>query len=145
MSTLLEHEDLGILLAMVFLAWSDKSLSEDEIELIRKEVHDQGLSVQEVQLLLQAIYEPPSPETIATYLPTPQSRKAAAAAAHVVALADHSLTFTELDAFDRLCEALGLSAVERDEIRTFGEREIRLAREGRWPDALLLEKLELDA
>ena len=144
MSNFSEHDDLGILLAMVFIAWSDKSLADDELQLIRAEAHDQGLDEQELSLLLQAIYQPPSPEIIATYLPTPQSRKAAAVAAYVAALSDHSLTFAELDAFDRLCEALDLSEAEREEIRDFGDRELRLARAGNWRDALLLERAGAD-
>lgn len=144
MSNLLEHEDLGILLAMVFIAWADRSLADDELQLIREEAHDQGLDEEELSALLQTIYQPPSLGTIVSRLPTPQSRKAAAVAAYVTALSDRSLVPAELDAFDRLCEALGLSAAERDEIRTFGERELRLAREGNWGDALFLERLEFD-
>jgi len=45
MSTPTEHEDLGIVLAMVFMSWSDQSLNEQEIQLIREEARNQGLDV----------------------------------------------------------------------------------------------------
>lgn len=142
MSACSRHEDLGISLAMVFISWSDRSLAERELQLVREEARDQGLDEEEMDLLLRAIYEPPSLVTIASYLPTPESRKAAAVAAYVSALSDHTLTFEELDAFDQMCEAFGLSIPERDEIRAFGDREVRLSRTGGWQDAFLLERLE---
>jgi len=138
------HEDLGIILAMVFMSWSDQALAEQEIQLIREEARNQGLDEQELGILMQAMDQPPSLETIIAYLPSQESRKAAAVAAYVSALADHALTPEELDAFDQMCEAFGLSTSEREEIRAFGDREIRLTKAGDWQDVLLLENLEIN-
>ncbi|TEU14784.1 MAG: hypothetical protein E3J21_14870 [Anaerolineales bacterium] len=139
------HEDLGIVLAMVFMSWSDQSLAEQEIQLIREEARNQGLDEKELNILMQAIDQPPSLETIVSYLPTQESRKAAAVAAYVSALADHALAPEELEAFDQMCEVFGLTKLEQDEIRAFGDREIRLTKSGDWQDVLLLENLEIDS
>ena len=134
------HEDLGIVLAMVHVAWSDKALDETELELVQTEARDQGLDEEEVGLLRDALLRPPSVEVIARYLTTDESRKAAALAAYATALADHKLTFEEMDAFEQLCAGLGLSDSEQNEVRTFAEREVRLARAHEWEKALLLEE-----
>lgn len=144
MSTPTEHEDLGIVLAMVFMSWSDQSVNEQEIQLIREEARNQGLDEEELNLLSQAVHQPPSLDTIVSYLPTLESRKAAATAAYVSALVDHNLTLEELKAFDQMCKTFGLSEVERDEIRAFGDREVPLTKAGDWKDALFLEKIEVD-
>ena len=144
MSTTTEHEDLGIVLAMVFMSWSDQSLNEQEIQLIREEAHNQGLDEEELNLLSQVVHQPPSLETIISYLPTPESRKAAATAAYVSALVDRTLTLEELKAFDQMCKTFGLSELERDEIRAFGDREILLTKAGDWKEALFLENIEID-
>jgi uncharacterized membrane protein YebE (DUF533 family) len=144
MSTPTEHEDLGIVLAMVFMSWSDQSLNEQEIRLIREEASNQGLDEEELNLLSQVIHQPPSLETIVSYLPTLESRKASATAAYVSALADHTLTLEELKAFDQMCKTFGLSELEQDEIRAFGDREIPLTKAGDWKEALFLENIEID-
>lgn len=144
MSTPAEHEDLGIVLAMVFMSWSDQSLNEQEIQLIFEESRNQGLDVDELNLLRQALHQPPSLEAIVSYLPTPVSRKAAAIAAYISALADHSLTLEEIETFDQMCKAFGLSELERDEIRAFGDSEIPLTKSGDWKEALFLENIEID-
>lgn len=117
--------DLGILLAMVFMSWSDKQISEEELQLIQEKAKDEGLDEQEVSILMQATIQPPLLETIVSYLPTPESRKAAATIAYLVAWSDSVLTAQELDAFNTMCAALGLSSSERDEIRELGDRKIR--------------------
>ena len=144
MSTLTEHEDLGIVLAMVFMSWSDQSLNKQEIQLIREETCNQGLDEEELNLLSQVIHQQPSLETIVSYLPTLESRKAAATAGYVSALVDRTLTLEELKAFDQMCKTFGLSELERDEIRAFGDREIPLTKAGDWKEALFLEKIEID-
>ena len=144
MSTTTEHEDLGIVLAMVFMSWSDQSLNEQEIQLIREEARNQGLDEEELNLLSQVVHQPPSLETIVSYLPTLESRKAAATAAYVSALVDRTLTLEELKAFDQMCKTFGLSELERDEIRAFGDREIPLTKAGDWKEALYLENIEFD-
>jgi uncharacterized membrane protein YebE (DUF533 family) len=144
MSTPTEHEDLGIVLAMVFMSWSDQSLNEQEIQLIHEEARNQGLDEEELNLLSQVVHHPPSLETIVSYLPTLESRKAAATAAYVSALVDHNLTLEELKAFDQMCKTFGLSELERDEIRVFGDREIPLTKAGDWKEALFLENIEID-
>jgi uncharacterized membrane protein YebE (DUF533 family) len=144
MSTPTEHEDLGIVLAMVFMSWSDQSLNEQEIQLIREEARNQGLDEEEWNLLSQVVHQPPSLETIVSYLPTLESRKAAATAAYVSALVDRTLTLEELKAFDQMCKTFGLSELERDEIRVFGDREIPLIKAGDWKEALFLENIEID-
>lgn len=144
MSTPTEHEDLGIVLAMVFMSWSDQSLDEQEIQLIREEARDQGLDEDELNLLSQVIHQPPSLETIVSYLPTLESRKAAATAAYVSALVDRTLTLEELKAFDQMCETFGLSELERDAIRAFGDHELPLTEAGDWEKALFLENIEID-
>ena len=144
MSNLTEHEDLGIVLAMVFMSWSDQSLNEQEFQLIREEARNQGLDEEEMNLLNQVVHEPPSLETIVSYLPTLESRKAAATAAYVSALVDRTLTLEELKAFDQMCKTFGLSELERDEIRAFGDREIPLTKAGDWKEALYLENIEFD-
>ena len=144
MSTSTEHEDLGIVLAMVFMSWSDQSLNEQEIQLIREEARNQGLDEEELNLLSQVVHQPPSLETIVSYLPTLESRKAAATAAYVSALVDRTLTLEELKAFDQMCKTFGLSESERDEIRAFGDREIPLTKAGDWKEALFLENIEID-
>lgn len=144
MSTPTEHEDLGIVLAMVFMSWSDQSLNEQEIQLIREEARNQGLDEEELNLLSQVVHQPPSLETIVSYLPTLESRKAAATAAYVSALVDRTLTLEELKAFDQMCKTFGLSELERDEIRAFGDREILLTKAGDWKEALFLENIEID-
>jgi len=144
MSTSTEHEDLGIVLAMVFMSWSDQSLNEQEIQLIREEARNQGIDEEELNLLNQVVHQPPSLETIVSYLPTLESRKAAATAAYVSALVDRTLTLEELKAFDQMCKTFGLSELERDEIRAFGDREIPLTKAGDWKEALFLENIEID-
>ena len=144
MSNPTEHEDLGIVLAMVFMSWSDQSLNEQEIQLIREEARNQGLDEEELNLLNQVVHQPPSLETIVSYLPTLESRKAAATAAYVSALVDRTLTLEELKAFDKMCKTFGLSELERDEIRAFGDREIPLTKAGDWKEALFLENIEFD-
>ncbi|MCB8975865.1 MAG: DUF533 domain-containing protein [Ardenticatenaceae bacterium] len=144
MSTSTEHEDLGIVLAMVFMSWSDQSLNEQEVQLINEEARNQGLDEKELNLLNQAMHQPPSLETIVSYLPTLESRKAAAVAAYISALADRTLTLEELKTFDQMCEVFGLSELERDEIRAFGDREIPLTKTGDWKEALFLENIEFD-
>ena len=144
MSTSTEHEDLGIVLAMVIMSWSDQLLNEQEIQLIREEAHNQGLDEEELNLLSQVLHQPPSLETILSYLPTLDSRKAAATAAYVSALVDRTLTLEELKAFEQMCKAFGLSELERDEIRAFGDREIPLTKDGNWKEALYLENIEFD-
>jgi uncharacterized membrane protein YebE (DUF533 family) len=144
MATPTEHEDLGIVLAMVFMSWSDQSLNEQEIQLIREEARNQGLDEEELNLLSQVVHQPPSLETIVSYLPTLESRKAAATAAYVSALVDRTLTLEELKAFDQMCKTFGLSELERDEIRVFGDREIPLIKAGDWKEALFLENIEID-
>ncbi len=144
MSTTTEHEDLGIVLAMVFMSWSDQSLNEQEIQLIREEARNQGLDEEELNLLSQVVHQPPSLETIVSYLPTLESRKAAATAAYVSALVDRTLTLEELKAFDQMCKTFGLSELERDEIQAFGDREIPLTQAGHWKEALFLENIEID-
>jgi uncharacterized membrane protein YebE (DUF533 family) len=144
MSTSTEHEDLGIVLAMVFMSWSDQSLNEQEIQLIREEALNQGLDEEELNLLSQVVHQPPSLETIVSYLPTLESRKAAATAAYVSALVDRTLTLEELKAFDQMCKTFGLSELERDEIRAFGDREIPLTKAGDWKEALFLENIDID-
>ena len=144
MSTSTEHEDLGIVLAMVFMSWSDQSLNEQEIQLIHEEARHQELDEEELNLLSQVIHQPPSLETIVSYLPTLESRKAAATAAYVSALVDRNLTLEELNAFDQMCKTFGLSELERDEIRAFGDREIPLIKAGDWKEALFLENIEID-
>ncbi len=144
MSNPTEHEDLGIVLAMVFMSWSDQSLNEQEIQLIREEAHNQGLDEDELNLLTQVVHQSPSLETIVSYLPTRESRKAAATAAYVSALADRTLTLEEFKAFDQMCKTFGLSELERDEIRAFGDREIPLTKAGDWKEALFLENIEID-
>ena len=144
MSTSTEHEDLGIVLAMVFMSWSDQLLNEQEIQLIREEARNQGLDEEELNLLSQVVHQPPSLETIVSYLSTLESRKAAATAAYVSALVDRNLTLEELKAFDQMCKTFGLSELERDEIRAFGDREIPLTKAGDWKEALFLENIEID-
>lgn len=144
MSASSEHEDLGIVLAMVYMSWADQSLTEQEVELIRQEAHNQGLDEQELNILAQVIHEPPSLETIASYLPTLESRKAAATAAYISALVDHTLASEELEVFNQMCDMFGLSASEREEIQAFGNREVPLTKAGDWQEALFLENLTLD-
>jgi len=144
MSNPAEHEDLGIVLAMVFMSWSDQSLNEQEIQLIYEESRNQGLDEEELNLLSQMVHQPPILETIVSYLPTLESRKSAATAAYISALADRNLTLDELKAFDQMCKTFGLSELERDEIRAFGDREIPLTKTGDWKEALFLENLEID-
>lgn len=144
MSTETEHEDLGIVLAMVFMSWADQSLSKEEIKLINEEAQNQGLDGDELKILDALLYQPPSLETIASYLPTLISRKAAATAAYISALVDRTLTLEEIDAFDKMCKAFGLSKLDQDEIRDFGDRELPLTKSGDWKDALFLERLEID-
>ena len=81
---------------MVFMSWSDQSLNEQEIQLIREEARNQGLDEEELNLLSQVVHQPPSLEAILSYLPTLESRKAAATAAYVSALVDRKLTLEEL-------------------------------------------------
>ena len=144
MSNPTEHEDLGIVLAMVFMSWSDQSLNKQEIQLIHEEARNQGLDEDELNLLSQVIHQQPSLETIVSYLPTLESRKAAATAGYVSALVDRTLTLEELKAFDQMCKIFGLSELERDEIRAFGDREIPLTKAGEWKEALFLENIEVD-
>jgi len=144
MFTPTEHEDLGIVLAIVFMSWSDQWLNEQEIQLIREEAHNQGLDEEELNLLSQMVHQPPSLETIVSYLPTLESRKAAATAAYVSALVDRTLSLEELKAFDQMCKIFGFSELERDEIRAFGDREIPLTKAGDWKEALFLENIEID-
>lgn len=144
MSIPTEHEDLGIVLAMVFMSWSDQSLNEQEIQLIREEARNQALDEEEMNLISQVAHQPPLLETIVSYLPTLESRKAAATAAYISALVDRTLTLEELKAFDQMCKTFGLSELERDEIRAFGDREIPLTKAGDWKEALFLENIEID-
>jgi hypothetical protein len=97
-----------------------------------------------MNLLSQVVHQPPLLETIVSYLPTLESRKAAATAAYVSALVDRQLTLEELKAFEQMCKTFELSDSERDEIRAFGDREIPLTKAGEWKEALFLENIEID-
>ncbi len=116
--------DLGILLALVFMSWSDENLSAEEIQLLKKRARDEGLEENEVKMLHEATLRPPLLETIATYLPTPESRNAAATVAYLTALTDSILTENELAAFDKMCQTLQLSQTERKNILRLGEQRI---------------------
>ena len=59
-------------------------------------------------------------------------------------MVDRTLTLEELKAFEQMCKAFGLSELERDEIRAFGDREIPLTKDGNWKEALYLENIEFD-
>ncbi len=118
--------DLGILLSMVFMSWSAESITDTERDLIIKRAQDEGLDEHEVNMLLRATVQPPLLENIVSYLPTPESRKAAATIAYLTALSDSVLTVSELQAFDLICGALGLSEKDRKEIRTLGEQQVGL-------------------
>ena len=142
MDDLPEHEQMGMILAMMFLAWSDRSLAESELALIESEAQKGGFDEEELIPLFEAVHHSLTPEVIVSYLPSIESRKAAAIGAYMVALADHSLSNVELEAFDALCRALEIPEEERDEIRSFGERELYLAQTHNWRDALLLERLD---
>ncbi len=114
--------DLGILLAMVFMSWAGEPISAEESRILERRAQDAGLDPKDVAVLRQAAAQPPLLETVVAYLPTPEARRAAATVAYLVALSDNVLTLAELQAFDQMCTALGLSAEERQAIRTLGER-----------------------
>lgn len=116
--------DLGLLLSMVFMSWSDSKLSDSEKQLLEIRARDEGLDEQDVNILMQAAIEAPLLETIEAYLPTAESRKAAATAAYLTALNDNILTEEELLAFEKMCEALGLSEAERQDVRKLGEQQL---------------------
>ena len=54
------------------------------------------------------------------------------------------MTLEEIETFDQMCKAFGLSELERDEIRAFGDSEIPLTKSGDWKEALFLENIEID-
>ena len=120
--------DLGILLAMIFMSWSDEDLTATDVQLLRERARDDGLEEKDVKVLTEALLQPPLLETIVSYLPSHEARKAAATAAYLVALDDEVLTLDELHAFDEMCTALGLTAEEREEIRALGRKSKRLNR-----------------
>ncbi len=126
------------------MSWSDQSLNEQEIQLIREEARNQGLDEEELHLLSQVICQPPSLETIVSYLPSLEARKAAATAAYISALIDRNLTIEEIKTFYQMCKTFGLSELEWEEIRAFGDREIPLTKAGDWKGALFLENIEID-
>ena len=137
-----DREDLGILLSMAYLAWADRSLDERELALLREEAGDQGLSDGEVNELIAAMLtEAASISNISEALPTVEGKKGALFSAYVTALADHQLSMAELDAFDALCEGLGMSSEDATEIRQAAEREVRAVRAGDWEQPLFLERL----
>ncbi|MFQ5640214.1 MAG: RNA-binding domain-containing protein [bacterium] len=109
--------DLGILLAMVFMSWSESEITEEDIRLLETRAEDEGLEERDVAILRQSIHQPPLLTTIASYLPTPESKRAAATIAYLTALSDNELTEKELSAFEKMCRELGLSQTEQDEIR----------------------------
>lgn len=124
------HEDLGILLAMLYMAWSDRALSQDELKLVAQEVGDQGLSKQETKILADAVVEgQPTLEDIKKYLSSEEARKAAITAACLVAYSDKAIRFEELDAFDELCVALNITDEEKMEIKDYADRCFRLVKE----------------
>ncbi|HEX9596820.1 MAG TPA: hypothetical protein VF982_08085, partial [Anaerolineales bacterium] len=87
---------------------------------------DEGLDEAEVNMLMRATVQPPLLDNIVSYLPSPESRKAAATIAYLTALSDSKITAKELKAFDLMCQALDISAQEREEIRKLGERQVGL-------------------
>jgi len=117
--------DLGILLAMVFMSWSDHKLTEDEINLIERRARDEGLDEQEVNLLMRATVHPPLVETIANYLPTMESKKAAATIAYLSAISDNKVTARECEAFGRICDALGLQDKDRKDIQALASKSLQ--------------------
>jgi len=119
-----EELDLGILLAMVFMSWSDERLSENEQNLLESRARDEGLEESEIRLLHEAKSKPPLLNTIVPYLPTKEASKAAATIAYLTALSDSVVTDKEKQAFEKMCDALGLSDEEREDILQLGEQRI---------------------
>lgn len=119
-----EDLDLGVLLAMVFMSWSHESLSDAERQLLETRARDEGLEEDEVRALREAMQTRPLLETIASYLPTRESRKAAATIAYLTALSDSIITESERAAFEKMCDVLGISLGERDDILMLGEQRI---------------------
>lgn len=112
--------DLGILLAMIFMSWSDENITESDIKLLEERARDEGLDEEEVAILLQATFKPPLLENIVSFLPTHDSRRAAATVAYLTAISDNVLSSNEFKAFDKMSEALGLNESERNDIRKLG-------------------------
>ncbi len=112
--------DLGILLAMIFMSWSDQNITENDIKLLEERARGEGLEEEEVAILLQATFKPPLLENIVSFLPTHNSRRAAATVAYLTAISDNVLSSNEFKAFDKMCEALGLNESERHDIRQLG-------------------------
>lgn len=134
------HDDLGILLAMAYIAWADDSLARAELDLILEEAADQGLDEAEQRTLRDALLERPTAEAIAARLTTDDARRAALYAGHVTAWADARVERTELQALDALGEALGLDASARADVEQAATATVRNAQHGHWQQALLLEE-----
>jgi len=117
--------DLGILLAMVFMSWSDHKLTEEEVQLIERRARDEGLDEQEVNLLMRSTVRPPLVETIAHYLPTLESRRAAATVAYLSAISDDKVTEKECEAFGHICDALGLPEQDRQDIQKLAGKSLQ--------------------
>ena len=107
---------LGVLLAMVYMGWSDKTLTESEFQLIRGEAQRYELDKKKMEILLKAIYDPPNMDQILSYLPDRESKKIAATAVFAMAWSDNAVSSEELHVFDRMCEIFDLSDKEQEEI-----------------------------
>jgi len=124
----LDHAEssLGILLAMAFMGWSDKSLAWRELLLILEEARQLEFDEAKIDHLLHAIINPPALKEIAAYLPTEELRIIAAEAACTIALADRVLTIEEITTFKQMCEAFELSSTQMGEIRSACEQRVLL-------------------
>ena len=137
-----EHDDLGILLAMIFAAWADGRITHDEIQLVREEIADQGLDQLELSIAREALLEPPTAERVARLFTTDDARMAGLLAAHITVLSDANLAFDEIRALSDLGDAMGLGEEAQAEVRQFAEREAGLIRAKDWEGTLLLERMD---
>lgn len=135
------HQDLGILLSMLYVAWADDELSASELATLKAEIADQGLDEAEARMVYEALPDPPPPEAIARFLPEPESRLAALSAAYVMAFADASLAVSEMHRLDELARAFSISEAKHERVRALAFRQVQYAHQGRWQEALFLENI----
>ena len=121
--------NLGVFLAMIYMSWQDKSLAEQELQLIQTEIDNQNLNEEELNTIRAAMFKPPTIQEMAMQLPTHESRKLAVTAAYLVTLADNALTIEELHAFDNMCRYFNISLEEQESIHLFGNECVRLSRD----------------
>lgn len=135
------NDDLGIVLAMVYVAWADDVLTKSELDAIVEEAADQGLDEQELLAVKDAITNSPEPDEISRLLSTSDAKKAALSAAYAVSYADAAVDFREVDALKTLARAFQLCDADVEQVSAFARQTLEAKRSGHADFADVVDQL----